>query len=761
MAGSRQKIIETLQSVDTVLITVGKNPSVDELSAALGLTIFLNESGKHATAVMSGDIPPAISFLEPEKTFENSVDSLRDFVIALDKDKADHLRYKLVDDVVKIFITPYRAVITEKDLRYSKGDYNVELVLAIGVKTRDDLDKALVSHGRILHDATVATIGNEESKLGDPDWYNREASSLSEMVATLITKFSEDKKMDKRVASALLTGIVSATDRFSNDRTSPESLTVAAELMSYGANQQLIALKLREGSKMEIQPEDGSKKLTRDLEKDSRKQTGNSNDNANNKKQNRREKDRTKLSIDHTDTDSEEGKTDNRNNQNKKPNNNNRPRQEKRQDKEPVKNESNPGVNTESKPEEKVDEKPVETTAPNRIGLTEDGEYNPAAALDEALRLSEQKRAEEVSEDKDKLADELARSLEQASHVQQAETPMPYELLDNHMPQVEETPQPEVTPQPEEPTQETEQPAPVQEETPQPYIPEQQYEPQPQQEPQIQPEQYEAPQSESSELPSLPPVDQSPIIGEVRQNNSSNDLANPDESPTFGGVLNATTESAAEAKKMLESEMRNRTILSRSTPGTQAQAENLPSTPPPFNSTVAGNEEPSMPSFDISAPQVQQPQQMQSQQQVFEPASNYTYQGQTIVPPTPTGTLEEIDRQHRQPQPAEDTEVRDMFEPSSQPLPAPSVPIGQPTSIQAPNTPPPPPMPDFSQLPPLPTQMPDFSQVPVHMPPDAPEPGPDNLGQILPPAPQMPTQNQQPNDPGQFQIPNQQQQGRA
>ena len=155
--GPKQKIVEKIKDSANILVTVSKNPSVDELSAALGLTLMLDQLSKHPTAVVSGQIPPAISFLDPEKTFENTVDSLRDFIIALDKEKADHLRYKVDGDVVKIFITPYRTTISENDLQISQGDYNFELVLALGVDSQDNLDAALSAHGKIFHDATVAS----------------------------------------------------------------------------------------------------------------------------------------------------------------------------------------------------------------------------------------------------------------------------------------------------------------------------------------------------------------------------------------------------------------------------------------------------------------------------------------------------------------------------------------------------------------------------------------------------------------------------
>src|SRR5450759_255786 len=218
----KQQVIEKIKSATNILVTVSDDPSVDALSAALGLTLMLNKLDKHATAVFSGAIPPAITFLDPAKTFESTTDSLRDFIIALDKEKADHLRYKVEGDVVKIFITPYRTTISEKDLDFSQGDYNIELVLALGVENQEHLDAALAANGQILHDVTIATLsaGNQSSQLGGLDWRDQKASGQSEMVSGIIDVLKTEKvSIDKQIATALLTGIVSVTDRFSNTLT--------------------------------------------------------------------------------------------------------------------------------------------------------------------------------------------------------------------------------------------------------------------------------------------------------------------------------------------------------------------------------------------------------------------------------------------------------------------------------------------------------------------------------------------------------------
>lgn len=250
-AKTKKQVIEKIKGSTNVLVALNDNPTVDELSAALGATLAINKIEKHATAVFSGNIPAAIEFLEPEKTFENTVSSLQDFIIALDKEKADHLRYKVEGDMVKIFITPYRTTISESDLEFSQGDYNVDVVLAIGVQNVDSLDKALAAHGKILEDATVISISAGDSggaELGSIALVDKNASSYCELMAGLVKDLDPGKDvLDEQISTALLTGIVAATDRFSNEKTSSRVMTTAAELMGAGANQQLIAVQLEKG----------------------------------------------------------------------------------------------------------------------------------------------------------------------------------------------------------------------------------------------------------------------------------------------------------------------------------------------------------------------------------------------------------------------------------------------------------------------------------------------------------------------------------
>lgn len=249
MEQSKTEVIKAIKEAQNVLVTVSQSPSVDQLAAAIGMTLVLNKLGKHGSAVFSGAAPSTIEFLKPEETLEKTTDSLRDFIISLDKAKADKLRYKVEDEHVKIFITPYRTTIGQEDLIFSHGDFNVDVVLALGVHQQGDLDQAITAHGRILHDAKIVSINiGSPGELGNINLNEQNTSSLSEVMAHMSLSLKEDV-FDAQIATAFLTGIVAETNRFSNEKTHPETMSVSAKLMAAGANQQLVATKL------ELKPE--------------------------------------------------------------------------------------------------------------------------------------------------------------------------------------------------------------------------------------------------------------------------------------------------------------------------------------------------------------------------------------------------------------------------------------------------------------------------------------------------------------------------
>ncbi len=244
MDESKNKLLDKIKASNAILITVSNDPTVDQLAACIAFALLVNKLNKSGSALYSGQTPSTIEFLKPEETLEKNTDSLQDFIISLDKNKADKLRTKVDDQSVKIFITPYKTSLSENDLEFSQGDFNVDLIIALGVYKKEELDSAITNHGGILHDATIATVTiNDPSDLGSINLNESNVSSFCELIASL-SKNLGNNLIDQQIATALLTGIVSETDRFSNDKTSPQTMSISSELMNDGANPKLIASEL-------------------------------------------------------------------------------------------------------------------------------------------------------------------------------------------------------------------------------------------------------------------------------------------------------------------------------------------------------------------------------------------------------------------------------------------------------------------------------------------------------------------------------------
>lgn len=240
------RVVEKIKASENILIALSKNPNIDEISAALGLAMILDTMRKHVTAIFSGQVPNVLQFLKPEETFEKTTNSLQDFIIALSKDKVDHISYKIEGDFVKVYITPYKATIGQSDLSMSHGDYNVDLVICFNVISGDEIDPALSEYGRIMHDATAINLTvDTPGRFAELEWQDSNVSSISEMIVGLADRLGL-ASFSEQVATALLTGIVASTDHFSNPRTSSNTMSIASKLMSFGANQQLISSQIME-----------------------------------------------------------------------------------------------------------------------------------------------------------------------------------------------------------------------------------------------------------------------------------------------------------------------------------------------------------------------------------------------------------------------------------------------------------------------------------------------------------------------------------
>ena len=118
---------------------------------------------------------------------------------------------------------------------------------------RNDVDDALLVSPRILGDTKVVTLNKGEavSTFGAVNWSEPQAVSVAEM-AMSISESLGSGLLKPESSQALLTGLVSATDQFGNDLTTPKIMTMAAQLMAAGADQQVIVKNLQDANHVKV-----------------------------------------------------------------------------------------------------------------------------------------------------------------------------------------------------------------------------------------------------------------------------------------------------------------------------------------------------------------------------------------------------------------------------------------------------------------------------------------------------------------------------
>ncbi len=262
----KQQASEAVRQARTILVATGAHPSNDQVAAVIALTSILRKFDKKVTAIISDQIPPALSFLSGE-TLDRSLSGQRDFILKVDLKKAevDSLKYTIEDGKLNVHITPLKGGFAPSDVTFAYGAYKYDLAIVLGVATRARMDRVFTDNPQIMAEVPIVNFDFHRSNenYGAINLIDGNAASLCEMLVAL-SESLQTGLIDEPIATALLTGIIASTDRFTAIHTTPKSLTVAAQMMAAGAKQQLIVQNLYRGGGQKDDRKDGRDRGPRD-----------------------------------------------------------------------------------------------------------------------------------------------------------------------------------------------------------------------------------------------------------------------------------------------------------------------------------------------------------------------------------------------------------------------------------------------------------------------------------------------------------------
>ncbi len=245
----KQLASEAIRQAETILVTTGQNPTVDQAAAVIALAMILRKFGKKATAIISDQLPKQLGFLNVN-ALDRGLAGARDFVLKVDLSKAevDKLKYTIEDGKLNVHITPYKGGFAPSDVTFGYGDFHYDLAIALGVPTRARLDRVYQQNSSLFEAVPITNIDFHRSNenYGAINLIEPNASSLNEILLALGESL-ETGLVDAEIATIMLAGLMSSTDRFTATHTTSKSLTVAAQLMAAGARQQDVVKGLYKG----------------------------------------------------------------------------------------------------------------------------------------------------------------------------------------------------------------------------------------------------------------------------------------------------------------------------------------------------------------------------------------------------------------------------------------------------------------------------------------------------------------------------------
>ncbi|MBW6440709.1 hypothetical protein K0B03_01595 [Patescibacteria group bacterium] len=240
---SKEQIIDQINKSETILLCMAKNPTGDALGAALGFYLALKKLGKKTDVVCPTAILEKFSYLPSSQLITHKLEGARDYIFSVDirKDKLQQLRYEVEDNKLKIFITAKNGDLKEKNISLESSKFKYDLIIVLGTSDLENLGSLYDENPELFYEAPIINIDNSPSNeyFGKINLVDVAVSSTSEIVHGIISGIDE-KLIDDKVATNLLTGIIIKTDSFQNKNTTPKAFLAAASLITKGANKEEI-----------------------------------------------------------------------------------------------------------------------------------------------------------------------------------------------------------------------------------------------------------------------------------------------------------------------------------------------------------------------------------------------------------------------------------------------------------------------------------------------------------------------------------------
>ncbi len=238
----KNQVLSFLKRAQKILLIAPKDWSGDQVAAMMALHSILSSNKKEVISIAPHKVPHKFEFLGEQKFIRKDLEEEGDFVMSIstEKTKVDRVKYTIKDNEVDIIVSPKSGRFHASDVSFHQSSGTFDVIVTLGVNSLDEVGEFFEENPRLFSSTPIINIAVSPTNefFGRINLIDPTCSSVCEILYDMISK-EEDylQHLNERIATLLLTGIISATGSFLEPNTTASSFEAAAKLQEKGANQ--------------------------------------------------------------------------------------------------------------------------------------------------------------------------------------------------------------------------------------------------------------------------------------------------------------------------------------------------------------------------------------------------------------------------------------------------------------------------------------------------------------------------------------------
>ncbi|MEK7131923.1 MAG: hypothetical protein AAB833_00190 [Patescibacteria group bacterium] len=247
MISPHEQLAKAILKAERPLLILPAEPTVDGYAAMIAINEVAKLLQKNLTVVSTGgNAPSQLAFLSPPE-IKSDLTNLRSLTVQVNtkKAKVEELSYSVDGEVINIHLLPKQGFWTTDDIKILSTAYRYDLILALGLGSLSGAGQIFLRYQDFFYETAIINLdfGMMSEEFGQINLVDQTATSLCETVANALPALGEEM-LTPAVATALLTGIISQTNSFKDERVTTKTLNLVAKLMAAGAKREEINQKL-------------------------------------------------------------------------------------------------------------------------------------------------------------------------------------------------------------------------------------------------------------------------------------------------------------------------------------------------------------------------------------------------------------------------------------------------------------------------------------------------------------------------------------